>query len=194
MGMENFSLSDVAAVTGNNDGFGGGGGGFGLIWLFAILALFGGGGFGGNRGNAATTEDLASGFNFSGLNNKTDSILAAVNNNNQVFGNAICQLGYQNSQNFAALERQIADCCCATQLSIKDVKFDMANYNAATNATVVAQTQRILDAMAADKAAAQEARIQQLELEKALCGVVKYPLQMTYTAYCNPFCPPEAVR
>lgn len=187
MGMENFSLSDVAAVTdrGNQS--------FDFIWLFAILALFGGGGFGfgGNRGNAATTEDVASGFNFSALQGKTNEILASVNNNNQVLSNAICQLGYQNKTDFAMLERQIADCCCATQRAVDSVKFDMANYAAATNATVVSQTQRILDAMAADKAAAQAARIQQLELQQALCGVVRYPLQTTYAVNCNPFCQPS---
>lgn len=53
--MENYSLADLAAVTGANDGFGCGGNGGILSWLL-IFALLGGGGlgfgFGGNnRGN-----------------------------------------------------------------------------------------------------------------------------------------------
>ena len=104
----NYTLSDIAAVTNDGMGFGGNNG---FLWLLAILFLGGGGfGWGNNRGNCATTEDLASGFNFSALQNKTNDILAAVNNNNQVLGNAICQLGYQELQNFNALERQLADC------------------------------------------------------------------------------------
>lgn len=182
----NYSLSDIAAVT--NDGFMGGNGmgGWWMIILFALI--FGGNGFGfGGRGQAATTEDLASGFNFNSLQGKTNDILAAVNNNNQVLGNAICQLGYQDAMNFNAVERQIADCCCATQRAVDSVKFDMANYSAATNAAITAGTQKILDKMCADQTAALQARVQQLELQQAMCGVVRYPTATTYATNCNPF-------
>lgn len=179
----NYSLSDIAAVTGDGMGFGGNNG---FLWLLAILFLGGGYGFG-NRGQAATTEDLASGFNFSALQNKTNDILAAVNNNNQVLGNAICQLGYQDLQNFNVLERQIADCCCQTQLGVQSVKFDMANYAAAINANTTAQTQRILDKMCEDKQAAMQARISQLELQQALCGIPKTS-PYGYGIYAYPAC------
>lgn len=173
--MDNYSLSDIAAVSGN-EGWGGMGGWW-VILLFVIL--FGGNGFG-MRGNAATTEDLASGFNFNSLQSKTNDILAAVNNNNQVLSNAICQLGYQNLGNFNAVEKQIAECCCATQRAVDSVKFDMANYSAATNATINAGVQKILDKMCADQVAALQGRVQSLELQQALCGVVRYPTNTTY--------------
>ena len=181
----NYSLSDIAAVT--NDGFGGNGmGGWWMIILFALI--FGGNGFGfGGRGQAATTEDLASGFNFSALQGKTNDILAAVNNNNQVLGNAICQLGYQDAQHTYDLSRQIADCCCTTQRGIDSVKFDMANYSAVTNAAITAGTQKILDKLCADQTAALQARVQSLELQQAMCGVVRYPTATTYSTPCNPF-------
>lgn len=181
----NYSLSDIAAVT--NDGMFGGGNN-GILWLFAILLLGGGYGFGG-RGQAATTEDLASGFNFSALQNKTNDILAAVNNNNQVLGNAICQLGYQDAQHTYDLSRQIADCCCTTQRGIDSVKFDMVNYSAATNAAITAGTQKILDKMCADQTAAMQARIQQLELQQALCGIPKTS-PYGYGIYAYPSCNP----
>lgn len=174
--------ADVAAVTRNNDCYGDGfgmGGGW-LSWLL-IFALIGGNGFGfGNRNQAATTEDLASGFNFSALQNKTNDILAAVNNNNQVLGNAICQLGYQDAQHTYDLSRQIADCCCTTQRGIDSVRFDMANYSASTNAAITAGTQKILDKMCENEKAAMAARIQSLELQQALCGVIRYPTATTY--------------
>ena len=53
------------------DGYGFGGSG---IWLFAILALF----LFGNRGNSATTEDLATQSNFSRLENQLGNIGATV--------------------------------------------------------------------------------------------------------------------
>lgn len=187
----NYSLSDIAAATGG-EGMGGMGGWW-MIILFALI--FGGnGGLFGNRSQAATTEDLASGFNFNALQSKTNDILAAINGTNQNINNAICQLGYQDLQNFNTVERQIADCCCATQRAVDSVKFDMANYAAATNAAVTAGTQKILDKLCADQTAALQARVQQLELQSALCGVIRYPNATAYAVPspvfggCNPCC------
>lgn len=184
--MENAGITPVMNVGGCGYGYGDGygfGGGAGL-WLFAILALMSGGfgGWSGNRGNVATTEDLASGFNFSGVNNKLNEITAGIAGVNQNLSNAICQLGYQGAQHTYELGSKIDNCCCATQRAVDSVKFDMANYAAGINANVTAQVQSIKDMLAAEKAAAQAARIQQLELQQALCGVVRYPVTATYNA------------
>ena len=169
--MENAGITPVMNVGGYGYGYGDGFGSY--IWLFAILALMNGGfgGWSGNRGNVATTEDLASGFNFSGVNNKLNEITAGIAGVNQNLSNAICQLGYQGAQHTYELGSKIDNCCCTTQRAIDSVKFDMANYASAINANVTAQVQSVKDALAAEKAAAQAARIQQLELQQALCGV-----------------------
>ena len=155
-------------------GYGDGFGNSSFIWLFAILALMNGG-FGGwgNRGydRAATTEDLASGFNFSGVNNKLNEITAGIAGVNQNLGNAICQLGYQDAQHTYELASKIDTCGCDTQRAIDSVKFDMANYASSINANVTAQVQSVKDMLAADKAAAQAARIQYLEMKDMFCGV-----------------------
>lgn len=184
--MDNAGITPVMNVGGYGYGYGDGfgfGGGAGL-WLFAILALMSGGGIGlgGERGRCATTEDLASGFNFSGVNNKLNEITAGIAGVNQNLSNAICQLGYQDAQHTYELASKIDNCCCAALRATDSVKFDMANYSSAINANVTAQVQSIKDMLAADKAAAQAARIQQLELQQALCGVVRYPTAMTYNA------------
>ena len=190
--MADMSVADIAAVTRNNDccdGYGMGGGW--LSWIL-IFALLGGGGFGwgSNRydNRCASVEDLAGGFNFSGVNNKLNEIVAGQANINQNLSNAICQLGYQGAQHTYELGSKIDNCCCTTQLGIQGVKFDMANYAAATNANVTAAMQKILDKMCEDKQAAMAARIQSLELQQALCGVIRYPTASTYAVNCNPFC------
>lgn len=181
-----MGAADMKAIMGG-DSCGLGGSGIGLLIL--LLFLTGGAGFGGwgNRGNVATTEDLASGFNFNSLQSKSNDILAAVNNNNQVLSNAICQLGYQDAQHYAGMSQQLSECCCATQRAVDSVKFDMANYAAATNAAITAGTQKILDKLCADQTAAMQARIQSLELQQAMAGVVRYPSATTYATTCNPF-------
>lgn len=173
----NYSLSDIAAVT--DGGMGNMGGGW-FAWIL-LFALFGGNGFGfNNRGNCVTEADLCNANSFSELKNS----VGRLNDNQAAIArqtdNAICQLGYQNLQNTNTLSSQLADCCCTTQRAIDSVKFDMANYSAATNAAITAGTQKILDKMCADQAAAMQARIQQLELNQALCGVIRYPTATTY--------------
>ena len=188
MSMSEYSLSDLAAVTRDNDGWGGMGGGW-LAWIL-LFALFGGGGFGfGGRNQAATTDEVAAGFNFAGINNKLNELTAGQANINQNLGNAICQLGYQELQNINGLERQIADCCCTTQRAIDSVKFDMANYSAATNATITAGVQKVLDKMCADQTAALQARVQSLELQQALCGIPRTN-PYGYGIYAYPACQP----
>lgn len=176
--------ADYAAINGNDGMFGGNG-----IWFLALLFLFGGGfgGYGAVRGQAATTEDLASGFNFSALQGKTNDILAAVNNNNQVLGNAICQLGYQTAQNFAQVERQMAECCCNIERNIDGVNYNVASQAAAINANTTAGIQKVLDAITGNRMADMQAQINQLQLNAALCGVVRYPTATTYATTCNPF-------
>lgn len=172
----NYTLSDIAAVT---DGGMGGMGGSWVAWIL-LFALFGGGfGFGG-RGQAATTEDLASGFNFSALQGKTNDILAAVNGVNQNLGNAICSSTYE-------LASKIDNCCCTTQRAVDSVKYDMANFAAATNAHVTEQTQKVLDALTGNRMADMQNQINQLQLQAAMCGVVRYPTATTYSTPCNPF-------
>lgn len=167
--------------VGNGYGYGDGFGNGSFIWLFAILALMNGGfGFGGNRANLATTEDLASGFNFSGVNNKLNEITAGIAGINQNLGNAICSSTYE-------LASKIDNCCCNTQRAVDSVKFDMANYAAGVNANTTAQVQKVLDAIAQNKIEGLQSQVNQLQLNQALCGVVRYPTTTTYATYCNPF-------
>ena len=63
-----------------------------------------------------------------------------------------------------------------------------------TNANTTAGIQRVLDKLseqdmqrARDVQAAQQQRIAQLELQQAMCGVVRYPMQTSYVSNCNPF-------
>lgn len=183
--MDTMSAADIAAVTGRNDGFGFGNEG---LWLFAILALMGGGfgNWGGRNGNAVTEADLCNANSFTDLKGAVRGISDQIDGMNVGLTKGICDLGYTTLGQFNNLERQLADCCCTTQRSVDSVKFDMANYAAGTNAAISAMGQKILDKMAADREASLQARVNQLELQQAMCGVIRYPTTTAYTAG-NPF-------
>lgn len=90
-GTNNYSLSDIAAVSGNNNGFGWGDGGW-FIWIILIFAIFGGWGngfgYGGNSGgqigdNYVLASDFATiqrqlSDGFSSIERKGDTINAGL--------------------------------------------------------------------------------------------------------------------
>lgn len=194
--MESMSPADMRAVLdgrdGYGDGFGMGGGWFAWILLFA---LFGGNGFGfGNRGNAVTEADLCTSQNFNDLQNAVGRLSdnqAAIARQTD---NAIATIGYQNLQNTNTLSAQIADCCCTTQRGIDSVNYNGAMNTAAINANTTAGIQKVLDAIAGNRMADMQNQINQLQLQAALCGVIRYPTATTYAVpstcfgTCNTAC------
>lgn len=59
---------------------------------------------------------------------------------------------------------------------------------ASINQNTTAAMQRILDAITENKVEAMQNRINQLELQNQLAGVVRYPSGYTYNAGQSPFC------
>lgn len=194
-----MSPADFAAVCGNG-GNGGNDGmwGNGSAWWIIILLLFGWGrggygGFGGGQygeGGGATpgyvlTSDFANierkldGIN-NGICDSTFALNNTINANFRTLDNAICNLGYNQSQLANGISRQIADCCCGTQAAIKDVgygvqtagwniskqisdcccdlekanmqnRFDMQAYNCNTLTAIDKVGDRIIDYLATEK-------------------------------------------
>ena len=188
------SLADIAAVTDRDEGmFGGGTGG---MWIFAllILLLIGGGGFfGGNRGvypagEPVTEAGLCNAMNFNNLENSVGRLNDNLTNTYIGLQNGMCQMGYETLKNFGALQSQVAQCCCETQRAIDGVNYNSAINTAAINANTTAQTQKILDAICTNRMNDMQNQINQLQLQSAMCGVVRYPNAITYNAGFSPFC------
>ena len=205
MGENGLSASDVALL---NDGGRGGNGWGGMIWLFAILAMMGGG-FGWNNGagnSNAIQNDINRGFDNQNLQAQTRDILAAVNaasmtavqTTNQVYHDIVGYVG----DKYTELQRDVAglavgqanllahqnECLGGLSRQLMQNNYDAALRDAATNANIVAQAQQIKDMFQADKFEAMQNRINQLELQNALAGVVRYPNGWTYNAGNSPFC------
>lgn len=187
------SLADIAAVTDKtNDGmFSGSGGG---MWIFAllILLLIGGGGFFGNRGpvtngEPVTEAGLCNAMNFNNLENAVGRLSDSLQADYMGLQNGICNLGYETLRNFGATQNQLAQCCCETQRAIDGVNYNAATNTAAINANTTAQTQRVLDAIQQNKIETLQSQISQLQLQSAMCGVIRYPNASTYSAGAGPF-------
>lgn len=82
--MDNLSLSDIASVTGNKDGFLEGNGIIILILFFLIFG-FGGGAWGNNQ--QGTQAEVQRGFDTQAIISKLDGIT-----------NGICSNAYENAQ------------------------------------------------------------------------------------------------
>ena len=152
-GRSMLTASDVALLNGNT-----GMAGNGFMWIIFIFAflLLGGNGFGfGGRNQAATTEELSAGFNFAGINNKLNELVAGQANINQNLGNAICSSTYE-------LGSKIDNCCCNTQLAIKDL-----------TSTVIAENNATRSMIQENKIETLQSQVNQLQLAQALCGVPK---------------------
>lgn len=187
---DGVSLADIAAVTdkADNNMFGGAGGGG--MWIFALLVLLllggGNGIFGAGKNGAVTEAGLCNAMNFNDLQNSVGRLNDNLQHDYQGLQNGICNLGYETLRNFNTVQQQVADCCCTTQRAIDGVNYNGAINTAAINANTTAQTQKILDAMAQNKIDSLQAQVNQLQLQSAMCGVIRYPNATTYTAGYSP--------
>lgn len=121
------SLSDIAAVTGNNDGFGNGNGWWILIILFAIFGGWGNNGYVGGRScDCATQGDLQNRFDNQAVTNKLNGLengMASLGYDQLAQMNGI-NTNIMTSSN--ALQSQLANCCCENRQAIAQVRYDMA--------------------------------------------------------------------
>ena len=169
----NYSLSDIAAVTdGNRGGMFGGNGDWGAwIILFLLFGMFGRGGwggFGGGNEGCATQSDVRAAVDQQTLISKLDQQTYGLADSTYALNNAI-------TGGFHGMERQLEDCCCATQRAIDGVNFNMAKgfcdlgnvINTNTRDVLENQnsnTRAILDFLTQDKIATLTAENQSLKL------------------------------
>lgn len=207
----NLSPADVMAMS-NNDGMGGNNA---FFWIFALLLLGGlgnGGGMygGGYRPQYATQDFVQNGFNFNDLQDQNRDLMNAVTGGTAQAVAATQQAKYDNINVMkdvqTALGQQIADvkameqnilgnqneCCCSTKMLIAE---QAANTNAQiaqnrydTSLQLAGLEQRLTAKMDANENQNLRDRIQQLEMQQATAGVVRYPNAWTFNAGNFPGC------
>lgn len=196
--------ADYAAIS--NNGWGDGGA---FMWIFALLILANGGfGFGsGNNNTNAIQADVNRGFDNQNLQAQTRDILGAVTSgtaqtiaaSTQNAANAINAIKDGNAsliREFGTVESALTalggkqqECCCNILRAVDEVNYNGAINTAAINANTTAQTQKIIDAIAGNRMADMQSQINQLQLQNAMSGVLRFPNQWTYA---GGFFPPIA--
>lgn len=183
--MGDYTLSDVRAATAGDGMFGGNG-----IWFLALLFLFGGG-FGGGWGNRScspvTEADLCNANSFNDLKSGVRDLSGQISSMNVGLTKGLCDFGYTTLAQFNSLEQQLASCCCNIERNIDGVNYNVAQQAAAINANTTAQIQKVLDVICGNRMTDMQNQINQLQLQSALCGVIRYPTATTYGAGFNPF-------
>lgn len=194
-----MSAADIAAVTGNNGGFGNGDGAWWIIILF-LFALMGNN-WGNGNGQSGYGYGVQQGFDqaavMSGINgltaavtngfgnaevsrcNAQANILQTLNNNQNANTNALNALGVALGNGFAAqqlqtcqLGNQIATEACADRSAINDALRDVIENN---NNGI----QRILDTMYQDKLDAKNEKIQELQQQLTMANLSASQNQQT---------------
>lgn len=205
-------------IGGDGMGFGGSGFIWAFLIFALLMGNGGFGFGGNGNGNSnAIQADVNRGFDNQNLQSQTRDILSAVTNgtaqsvaaSNQVYhdlannfsdkyselardiagvGAGVQQAIANQCQLNGDLKLQIAETGSGVNANIAQTRFDAAMNTAAINATTTAQTQKILDAIAQNKIEALQGKVNQLELQNAMAGVVKFPNAWTYNAGPSPFC------
>ena len=152
-----YSLSDIAAATGNGNGNGMFGDNWAWIIILFVLLGYGRNGFGGYGGNSGVADNYVLATDFATIERKLDSVNSGIcdatfalnNTMTNGFANtqqtlcqgfsginqAISNSAFNNERGLWNLSSQFADCCCKTQRAI-----DGVNYNMAINTNGIQQT------------------------------------------------------
>lgn len=180
----NYSLSDIAAATGNNNnGFGFDGNGAWILLLFIIILLGGwnGNGFGGN-GTNYVTNDVQRGFDQSAIINSLTGISNSINNgfSNAEISRCNSQANILQSLNTIAMNQQ--NCCCENRAGLADLKYTVATEACADRSAIsdalkdviasnTANTQAILDKLCQQEIDALKAQNQHLQMQSYLANL-----------------------
>lgn len=181
----NFSLSDLRAVTDGADGISGG-----SAWLIILfLLIVGGNGFGGfgrNTGElnsyatAASQQDILFSSKFQAIDNKIDKI-----------GYGIADSTYAISQQINGAKSELGNAIATegrtTQEAIGNVRYDMANFAASINSNIDNKFAALEKSQLEQRLAEQSQQIAQLQLSAQLCGIPRIN-QTAWGVYPYPTC------
>lgn len=166
----------------NNDSW------FGIFGIIALLSLGGGGLFGGNGRYGANdySNELQTTILEASANQRQTCMDFANTNSNIVNGNYQTQNAINNG--FTQNARDIATASNGIVQAIRNNAESLQGQLYTMQMNHTAEIQSIKDMIQQNKIETLQGQLNNLQLQNALCGVVRYPNAMTYNAGTSPFC------
>ena len=161
MAMEN-GIMPVMDYSDNNNNW---------VWMFMLFALFGWGRNGYGE-QPVTPTQMQNGFD-------TAEILGKLDRLDNTVTSGLCDGFYSTNMG-------MANGFASTKEAIGQVRFDTQLQTQQIIKNDCENTQKILDKLSENRLSEMQNRINQLELQNAMCGVIRYPNATTYTAGFSP--------
>lgn len=186
--MDNYSLSDIKAALGGEDGLFGGGGGLLILVILFLFFFMGGRGPMAADGGALTRAEMQAGFDTQEITRKLDGLTQGLCDG--FYAQNTTMMGGFASVTAAVKEAQFAakDCCCETNRNIDAVRYDAQKNTCEIVSAIHAEGEATRNLIQQNEMQQMRDRMQRMELREAMCGVVRYPMATTYTSGGNPFC------
>lgn len=211
-----YSLSDIRAVT-DGMGTGGNSGLIWLLILFFFVTGMGGGwnrgGDYGQYATAASQQEILFGQKFANLTQQATANYQALDNKVDRLANGLSDLGYANMANINAAKDAVAGAVvnegrglqmqigneargfqqilsegfCSTNRNIDAVRYEAKTNTNEIVAAIRADGEATRALMQQNEIQKLRDRLQSVEMDNRMCGVVRYPQGFTYAAQ-NPFC------
>ena len=178
--MENgYSLSDIRAATRDNENWGGNSD---ILWLILFMYAMGGGGLGGFGGSngALTRAEMQQGFDTAEITRKLDGMSHGIADAAYALTNSVTNEG-------RAMQMKLADSDCSIKMLVKDLFAQNDRSTCAVTTAIHEEGEQTRALIRENEIKNLRDKVQQLEMDRAMCGVVRYPNQMAYTTNCNPF-------
>lgn len=153
----------------------------------------------GQYATAASQQEILFGQHFGQLNDRITNV-----------GNGLCTLGYEMQGDIGQLGRevalaqagtnttimqtgnsiqgQIAQCCCDNRLATANLSAQMDRQTCDITTAIHAEGEATRALMQANELQALRDKVASLEMDNRMCGVVRYPNGLTYSAGSSPFC------
>lgn len=190
--MDNYSLSDIRAATGDNGGFGSGNGAWWLILLFLFWG-FNGGGWGNRDNGALTRAEMQQGFDTQEITRKLDGINYGIcdgfyaQNTTMLNGFTGITTAVRDAQ-FAAQQ-----CCCDTNRNIDAVRYEAAQNTCKIENAIHAEGEATRQLIQQNEIQMLRDRVADLQLAQSQCAQNAYlvnqlrPCAVPAYLTCSPY-------
>lgn len=199
-----YSLSDLRAVMGDNNGTFGGGGLLLVVILFLFFVMFRGC-WGGNQGGydryatAATQQEILYGQQFGQINDRLTNLGNGISSLGYDMQGSIGQLGKEIALGQSGLtqtvmgtgndlSRQLGDCCCENRLAVANLGAQMDRQTCDITTAIKAEGAATRAMLQENTIQALRDQINDLRMDNRMAGVVRYPNGLAYNAGPSPFC------